>query len=330
MKTRITELFRIQYPILCGGMMWLARPELCAAISNAGGMGNLIAAIYDSGEALRQAIRRTRELTDRPFGVNLTLLPSIRVTREMRADHFKIICEERVAALEVSGEPLDRYFGPQAIADAKAAGIRLIHKVGSVRHARHAEKAGYDAVVAVSFEEGGHPLADDVAAMVLIPRIAESVRIPVIAGGGITDGRGLVAALALGAEGVLMGTRFIVTRECWAHERIKQELIQRQETDTTLICKSLGLQARVLKNRAAEQVLEIEARRGKPEEIFPLISGQRTGTALDVGDVESAPLYVGQSIGLIKEVLTCREVLERMVRQAEEILEDTRGKLGRG
>lgn len=320
MKTQVTDLFGIRYPILCGGLMWLATPELCAAISNAGGLGNLTAAIYESGEALRQAIRRTRALTDRPFAVNLTLLPSIRVTRETHADYFRAICEERVPALEVSGVPLDRYFGPQAIAEAKEAGICLVHKVGSVRHALHAEKVGYDAVIAVGFEAGGHPLADDVTTLVLVPRVVESVGIPVIAGGGIADGRGLAAALALGADGVLMGSRFIATRECRVHKRIKQELIQRQETDTTLICSTLELQARVLRNPVAEQVLEIEARGGGLEEIYPLIAGQRTEAAWQTGDVESAPLYVGQSIGLIKEVLTCQELLEGMVQEAEVIL----------
>lgn len=320
MRTRMTELFGIKHPVMCGGMMWLAKPELCAAISNAGGLGNLTAGNYESGAALRRAIEQTRRLTDKPFCVNITLLPSVRITKEMHQDYFRVCCEEKVAAIEISGAPLDRYLGLDSINQAKKAGVRLIHKLGSVRHAKHAEQVGYDAVIAAGFEEGGHPLNDDVTTMLLTPRISESVKIPVITAGGIADGRGLAAALVLGAEGVMMASRFIATTECPAHPKIKEELVRRQENDTTLICKTLDLQMRALRNELVNKVLEIEARHGGLEEIIPLISGERSEKAWNSGDVDGAPFAVGQSIGLIKEIVSCQELLERMVSDAEKII----------
>lgn len=320
MKTRITELFGIQHPIICGGMMWLAKPELCAAISNAGGLGNLTAGNYESGNALRKAIDKTRRLTDKPFSVNITLLPSVRITKELHQEYFQVCCEEKVTALEISGAPLDKYLGPDSISQAKKAGVKLIHKVGAVRHAKHAEKAGYAAVIAAGFEEGGHPLDDDVTTMLLTPRIRESVNIPVITAGGIADGRSMAAAMVLGADGVMMASRFIATTECLAHPKIKEELVRRQENDVTLICKSINLQMRALKNKLVQEVLEVEARHGGLEEIISLISGERIQKAWESGDVEYAPLALGQSIGLIKEIVSCRELLERMVREAEEVL----------
>jgi len=315
MKTRITELFGIKYPIICGGMMWLCKPELCAAISNAGGLGNITAGNYNSGEELREALRKTKELTDKPFGVNITMLPSFRIKPETYDEWFQICCEEKVAAIEVSGAPAAKY-----IPMLHEAGVKVMHKVGAVRHAINIERLGYDAVLAAGIEEGGHPLNDDVTTMVLTPRIAESVSIPVITTGGIADGRGLAAALALGAEGVMMASRFIATEECQVHPEIKAEMIRRQEMDTTLICKTVGLQGRALKNELVDQILEVEARGGSLMELMPLLTGQRSLAAWQNGDVQGATLMVGQSIGLIKEVMTCQELLDSMVKEAEEIL----------
>jgi NADH:quinone reductase (non-electrogenic) len=326
MKTRMTELFSIKHPIMCGGMMWLAKPELCAAISNAGGLGNLTAGNYGSGEDLSQAIDKTSKLTDKPFCVNITLLPSVRINKEMHQDYFRACCNKRVAAIEISGAPLDRYLGREAINQAKKAGVKLIHKVGSVRHARHAEEAGYDAVIAAGFEEGGHPLNEDVTTMLLTPRVSESVKIPVITAGGIADGRSLAAALVLGADGVMMASRFIATKECTAHPKIKEEIVRRQENDTTLICTTIDLQMRALKNELVGKVLEVEKQHGGLEEILPLISGQRSDKALENGDVNDAPFAVGQSIGLIKEIVSCRELLETMVADAERLLTQTQSR----
>lgn len=315
MKTRITELFGIEYPIICGGMLWLAVPELCAAISNAGGLGNITACNYDSGEDLRAAIHQTRQLTSKPIGVNITLMPSMRFTEEIFDDFFKVCAEEKIEAIEVSGKPAVKYLDM-----LHKAGVKVMHKVGAVRHAKNIERFGYDAVIAAGIEEGGHPLNDDVTTMVLVPRISESVNIPVISTGGIVDGRSLAAALALGAEGVLMATRFIATKECAVHPNIWQELIDRQENDTTLICKSVGLQGRALKNDLTRQVLEIEEKGADLGQIIPLLSGQKSKQAWVDGNVNAATLMVGQSIGLIKEVTTCAELIQSMVKDAEAIL----------
>jgi len=327
MKTRITELFGIRHPIMCGGMMWLAKPELCAAISNAGALGNLTSGNYESGDSFREAVEETRRLTEKPFCVNITLLPSVRITKELHQDYFQVCCEERVAAIEISGAPIDRYLGPDSVDQAKQAGVKLIHKLGAVKHAKHAEEAGYDAVIAAGFEEGGHPLGDDVTTMLLTPRICESVSIPVITAGGIADGRSMAAAMVLGAEGVMMASRFVATTECLAHPKIKEELVRRQESDTTLICKTIDLQMRALKNEVVHKVLEVEAQHGGIEEIIPLIGGERSQKAWESGDVDGAPLAVGQSIGLIKEIVSCGELLERIVREAEEILGNVQQRL---
>lgn len=311
-KTAITEMFGIRYPVICGAMMWLCRPKLCAAISEAGGMGNITAGNYENEDDFRAAIREVRKHTDKPFMIGLTLLPSIRITAEHHKMYIRVCAEERVAGVEVSGTPLDKVIGKEGVARLKDAGVRLFHKVGSVRHAVHAEKAGYDGVYAAGFEEGGHPLDDDVTTMVLTPRIVDSVKIPVVTVGGISDGRSLAAALTLGAQGVMMASRFIATRECDVHENIKKELISRQEFETTMFCKSLGLQGRALKNKVINDVLEVEKNGGGLEQLIPLISGQRIRDAWEQGLVEDAPLMVGQSIGHIRDIVSCRELLEKM------------------
>ncbi len=320
-QTAITKMFGIQYPILCGAMMWLCKPRFCAAISNAGGMGNLTAGNYETEEDFREAIRETRKLTDKPFSVNITLLPSVRITPAHHQMYIRVCAAERVAAIEFSGTPVDKASGMESVDLLKKAGVKLFHKVGSVRHAVHAEKVGYDGIYAAGIEEGGHPLNDDVTTMVLTPRIAETVKIPVVTVGGVADGRSLAAALALGAEGVMMASRFIATKECEVHENIKQELVKRQEFETVIYGKSIGLQGRGLKTKVLEEVMAIEARCGGLDELIPLLSGQRVKQAWETGDVDYAPLMVGQSIGLIRDIPTCRELLERMAREAAECLE---------
>jgi NADH:quinone reductase (non-electrogenic) len=315
MKTRITELFGIKYPIICGGLYGLAVPELCAAISNAGGLGNLTACNYRSGEELRDAIHRTRELTNRPFDVNITLMPSMRFTEDIFDDFFTVCAEEKVMAIEVSGKPATKY-----LAQMGKAGVLMMHKVGAVRHAINIERLGYDAIIAAGIEEGGHPLNDDVTGMVLWPRMMDSVNIPVIACGGIADGRSLAAVLALGCDGVLMATRFIATRECQVHPKIWEELIRRQENDTILINRTYGPQGRALKNSLTAEILQKEAEGASLMEIVPLMTGVKAIDAWQTGDTDHAALFVGQSIGLIKAVTTCKELLDSMVRDAQEIL----------
>ena len=321
MKTAITEMFGVKYPIICGAMMWLCKPTLCAAVSNAGGLGNLTAGNYPTEEEFRAAIRATRKLTDKPFMVNVTILPSVHITAEHHKMYLKVCAEEKVAGLEISGTPLDKAVGKEFIDILKKAGVKLFHKVGSVRHAVHAEKAGYDGIYAAGIEEGGHPLNDDVTTMVLTPRIAETVKIPVVTVGGVADGRTLAAALALGAQGVMMATRFVATKECEVHDNIKQEILRRQEFETALICKSIGLQGRAIKNKLVEEVLNVESTGGALEKLIPLIAGDRVRKAWESGNVDDAPMMMGQSVGLIKDIPTCKELLERLVAEAKADIE---------
>ena len=324
MKTAITDMFGIKYPIICGAMMWLCKPELCAAVSNAGGMGNLTAGNYSTEDEFRDAIRTTRKLTDKPFMVNVTVLPSVHITPEHYKMYLRVCAEEKVAGLEISGTPLDKAVGREYIDMLKKAGVKLFHKVGSVRHAVHAEKTGYDGIYAAGIEEGGHPLNDDVTTMLLTPRIAETVKIPVVTVGGIADGRTMAAAFALGAQGVMMATRFAATRECDMHENIKNELVKRQEFETTLICKSIGLQGRAIKNMVVGEVLALEAKGCSFEDLIPLISGKRVKEAWESGNVDIAPMMMGQSVGLINDIPTCKELIERMVADARADIEHVR------
>jgi nitronate monooxygenase len=321
MKTAITEMFGVKYPIICGAMMWICKPPFCAAVSNAGGLGNLTAGNYATEDEFRDAIRQTRKLTDKPFMVNVTILPSVHITTEHHKMYLRVCAEEKVSGLEISGTPLDKVVGREFIDILKKAGVKLFHKLGSVRHAVHAEKVGYDGIYAAGIEEGGHPLNDDVTTMILTPRIAETVKIPVVTVGGIADGRTFAAALALGAQGIMMATRFVATKECEVHDNIKQEIIRRQEYETALICKSIGLQGRAIKNKIVEEVLAMEAKGGGLEQLIPLISGERVLNAWKFGDVDSAPMMMGQSIGLIKDIPTCKEVMERIVTEAKADIE---------
>ncbi len=324
MQTAITKMFGVKYPIICGAMMWICKPELCAAVSNAGGLGNLTAGNYPTEEEFRAAIRRTRELTDKPFMVNVTILPSVHISGEHHKMYLRVCAEEKVDGMEISGTPIDKSCGMEYVEMLKKAGVKLFHKVGSVRHAVHAEKVGYDGIYAAGIEEGGHPLNDDVTTMVLTPRIAESVRIPVVTVGGIANGRTMAAALVLGAEGVMMASRFMATKECPVHDNIKQEILKRQEHETALICKSIGLQGRALKNRTVSEVLALEEKKCTIMDLIPLISGKRVSEAWETGDVDIAPMMVGQSIGLIRDIPTCTELLERMVGEAKKELDRLR------
>ena len=317
-KTKITEMFGIDYPIICGAMMWICKPNLCAAISNAGGMGNITAANFETEDDFRDAIQQTRNLTNKPFMVNVTILPSVRITGDHHKMYLKVCAEEKVDGIEVSGAPVDKACGMEYVDMLKKAGVKLFHKVGSVRHAVHAEKVGYDGIYAAGIEEGGHPLDDDVSTMVLTPRIKEAVSIPVVTVGGIANGRTLAAALMLGADAVMMASRFMATSECEIHDNIKQELVNRQEQDTTLICKSIHLQGRALRNETVECILDTEAKGGGLEEIIPLVSGERVLKAWETGDVNAAPMMVGQSIGLIHSIPTCAELIKEMMQEAVE------------
>lgn len=326
MKTRLTEMLGIEYPIVCGGMMRLAYPPLCAAISNAGGLGNLTSAMYKDKAELKAAIREVKKLTDKPFIVNVTLLPALSVGPEQYRDYFETCAEEKVVAMEIGGTPLHRYERGKYFDMLKEAGVKLFHKVGSVKHGKSAAKAGYDGVIAAGVEEGGHPLNENVATTILTPRMVEEVDIPVITAGGMVNGRSLAAALCLGAEGILMATRFINTLECDVHENVHQELIHRQENETVLYGNTIGLQGRGLINDSMRQVMEIEDQKGDLKEILPHISGQHGEAIWKEGKMDKGLIPVGQSIGLIHDAVSCKELLDRIVKEAEEIISENKAK----
>ena len=314
MKTRITELFGIEHPIICGGMLWTTDARLCAAISNAGGLGCITADQYLSGDALREAIREVKALTDKPFGVNITLMKSFRITDETFMDFFRVCAEEKVTNIEVSG-----LFATDFIPMLHEAGVKITHKVGAVRHAVKIEKLGYDAVIVAGVEEGGHPLSDNVATTVLLPKVAESVKIPILATGGMVDGKSMAAALCLGADGIMMATRFIASEECWVHPNIKNWILQLNETDTELFCHTT-LQARGVKNSVLQKVNELEKNGASPSEIVRAVSGKKLLQALTEGNTEGAAFLFGQSIGRIHEIKSCADIIRGTVKEAEETL----------
>lgn len=325
MKTRITDLFGIRYPIQCGGMLWIATPELAAAISNTGAMGNLTSGNYNSADELRTAIDQTRSLTDKPFIVNITTMPSIRLPTELLQDFFRVCCEKQVTAIEIAGAPVDTFLGAEFIPMAKAAGVKVLHKVGTVKHAVHAEKVGYDAITIAGFEEGGFPHKDNVSTMVLVPKVREAVDLPMLAAGGMADGKSLAAALSLGADGIMMATRFLATRESAVHPNIYQVLMDKNESDTVLQLQTLlagfGLQIRALRNEIMDKIAEIENAGGDLSELLPLISGERAKKVWKDGNAEEAMLTIGQSVGRINDIPTVSELIERMVKEARASLE---------
>jgi len=314
-KTRVTEMLGIEHPILMGGMLWIGCAELVATVSNAGGLGILATAGYTTGDELRQEIHKTRALTNKPFGVNITRLPAVHESPWQ--EFVNVVIEEKVPMVETSGS------SPEPFIDRlKKANVKVIQKVGAVRHARSAERLGCDAIFTLGFEGAGHPMMEDVTMLNLLPRMVDSVKIPVIACGGIADHRQFLAALALGAEGVMMGTRFLVTKESRAHPNVKKALVEAKETDTVIIQRSIGTQTRVLKNKPAEKVLEMEARRASLEEMLTVISGRLGRNAILTGDVDTGVIGCGQGIGLMNEVLTVKEVIDNMINGAAAVLKN--------
>ena len=312
-KTRITEMLGIEYPIISGGMQWLSRAELASAVSEAGGFGLITAASFPEPEDLRAEIKKARTLTDKPFGVNISMLPAM-IAGDTTQKYVEIVCEEKIPAVETSGR------SPEALVPAlKEAGVKIIHKVPAVRFARKAESVGADAVTIVGFECGGHPGMDDVTSMVLIPRAAGVLDIPVIAGGGIADARGFMAALALGADAVVMGTRFLATEECPSHANFKEWLVEAQETDTMMIERSIRNAVRVMRNETAEKVLEMEEKGATLDELIVYISGKVGREAWMSGDLDGATIACGQNVGLIHEITTVKEVIDGIVNGAREI-----------
>ncbi|MCG0239168.1 MAG: nitronate monooxygenase [Firmicutes bacterium] len=306
-KTRITELLGIEVPIIQGGLAYLARAELCAAVSRAGGLGQITAATLPSPEALKAEIERVRQLTDRPFAVNFAM------GHRPLEPYIDAALEAGVRIVTITGgnpEPYMRYI------DQRVPGVKKLVLVASVRTAQKAEALGADAVIAVGFDGGGHLGREDIGTMALIPRVVDAVKIPVVASGGIADGRGLVAALALGAEGIEMGTRFVAVAECPAHPAYKEALVRAEAADTVIVERSIGRPARVLQSGGARRILEAESRGATLEELLPLISGQVNARAALEGELEDGFVYAGQGVGLIRDVPTVAELFDRILAEA--------------
>src|SRR6266436_906907 len=315
MRTRITELFGIKHPIIQGGMHRVGYAELAADVSNAGGLGIITGLTQPTPEDLAREIDRCRDMTDQPFGVNLTFLPSF--AAPPYPEYIRAIVEGGVRIVETAGRNPEPYMPA-----LKANAIKVIHKCTSVRHSLTAERTGCDAVSVDGFECGGHPGEDDIPNMILLPRVAEEIKIPFVASGGMADARSLVAALALGADGINMGTRFIATKEAPAHDNVKRALVAANELQTRLIMRSLRTE-RVLTNAAVEQILVIERDKGAAttiEDIRPLVAGSENRRVLQEGVMDAAAWSCGMVAGLIHDIPTCKEVIDRIMQGAEEII----------
>lgn len=324
--TRITQLLGIDHPVVCGGMTTVGRAELAAAVSNAGALGMVTALTTGSPENLELEIAKTRELTDRPFGINLTILPTINpVPFDEYAD---VIASSGVAAVETAGRNPEQY-----IPKFKEGRLVCIHKAVSVRHALTAQRIGVDIVSIDGFECAGHPGEDDVSNMVLVPAASRQLDIPVLASGGFGNGQGLVAALALGAEGINMGTRFVATREAPVHNNIKRAYVDSSERDTRLLYRPLRNTARFLKNEVTEAVLQIERDKGQDlqfEDVRELVAGPRQREAWLGGNKDRGVITTGMVVGLIDDIPSCSELVERIVAEAADIVEHgLPGKLAR-
>lgn len=312
-QTKITKLLGIKYPIVQGGMMWISRAELASAVSNAGALGIITALTFATPEELVEEIRKTGKLTPNPFGVNITWLPTLRPVNY--DSYIDAIIDAGVKIIETAGRNPERY-----IEKFKRHDIKVIHKCTTIRHALTAEKIGCDIISIDGFECAGHPGEEDVASLVLTPIAAKTLKIPVICSGGIADARGFVAALALGAEGVNMGTRFMLTRESPIHPHLKEALVRKKENDTLILLRTLRNSERILRTPVSEEVLEMERNGATIEQIAPLISGESGRALLESGDLQKGVVYLGQAVGLINDIVTVKEVIDGIIQGAREII----------
>ena len=311
-ETRITRRLGIRYPIIGGTMMSISTADFVAAISDAGGLGILASAIYSSKEDFAAAIDRIRQLTDRPFAVNINLFPAMRPIDNDQ--YMDVLVEKGVKIVETSG-----HSAPEGLCQRfKDAGMTWIHKCVGVRYARKVEGMGADIVTVVGYENGGATGNLDIGTLVLVPTVRDAIGLPVIAGGGVSDGRGLAAVLALGAEAAIIGTRLLATAECPIHEKVKQALLQATEVDTRLVLRSIGATHRVWNNPAAEVCLELEKAGAGLEELIRAASGEKARLMYRTGDLECGIMSCGQGVGLVHDVPTVAELFDRMMAQAEE------------
>ena len=315
LKTRITDLFEIEHPVIQGGMQWVGYAELVSAVSNAGALGILTALTQPTPEDLVKEIDRTREMTDKPFGVNLTVLPTI--NPPPYEEYAQAIVGSGVKIVETAGrspEPFMELF--------KEYDVKVIHKCTSVRHALKAQSVGVSAITIDGFECAGHPGEDDIPSLVLLPQAAEALVVPVAGCGGFSDAKSMVAALALGGEAIVMGTRFMATQEAGIHQNVKEKMTEADELSTNLMFRTMHNTARVFKNSISDQVVEIESTGSATfEDVKDLVAGQRGRVVFEEGDLEHGIWSAGISVARVKDVPTCKEMVERLVSEAEEIID---------
>ncbi|MHA2231654.1 MAG: NAD(P)H-dependent flavin oxidoreductase [Candidatus Hodarchaeales archaeon] len=316
LKTKITEMLNIQYPIIAGTMMNITTPQFVAACSNAGGMGILASAMYESPEDLREAIKKTKSLTSKPFAVNVNLFPMLQPVNQL--DYINVIIEEGIKIIETSGHKAPEEYIPIF----KKAGVIWIHKCAGARYAKTAARLGADIVTVVGYENGGATGRLDVGTLVMIPSVVDAVAVPVIGGGGVTDGRGLVAALALGAGAAIIGTRLMATNECPIHADLKQAFVQATEVDTVLIMRSVGATHRVWNNKAAKNVVEMEKRKAEPADIFQAAAGAIAKEMYETGETGLGIVSCGQGTGLIYDIVPVQELFARIMKEAEDIVQN--------
>jgi nitronate monooxygenase len=315
-RTKITDMLGIEHPILMGGMQWITNAEFVAHACNAGGIGFMTAESFETPEHLREEIKKIRTLTDKPFGVNISMLPEFGDVRDRTAQLCDVVCEEGVPVVETAGR------NPRPILPRlQEAGVKVIHKLTSVRHALSAQTAGVDAVALLGFGSGGHIGLEDVASFISLPQAVHRLDIPVIAAGGVADGRGFLGALAMGAEGVLMGSRFLTTQECPIHENVKEKYVEAHAEETVLLMRSIRNPMRSINNHLAREVLAIEDEGAELEDVLDKVAGRRTKEAYGGGDPEVSMLPCGQVVGLIDGLKTVQQVIDDIITEAVELRE---------
>lgn len=313
MKTRMTEILGIKYPIMQGGMQWLGVPELAAAVSNAGGLGTINASCYPEPEEFRAAIRKTKELTNKPFAINISLTPETTIGEQTQRN-IEIAGEEKVAAIETAGRnPVD--LRPLI----QNANMIHIHKCTALAHAQKAEAVGVDMVTILGYEAAGHPGPDEVGSLVIFNQVSSALSIPVLGAGGIADGKGLAAALNLGCEGVVLGTVFVASEECWIHPNFKQIILNADEKSTLTCQRNIKNMCRYYKNKQAFKAVEVEENGGGLAEMLPIVSGKLGKECYQRGDTEGSCFSIGVNAALIKEIRPAKQIIEDIVFEAEAV-----------
>ena len=315
LKTKVTEMIGSKYPIIVGTMANISSPEFVAAASNAGACAVLASANYKTPEELREAIKKTQSLTDQPFAVNINLFPAL-MPQDKLEEYVEATLDEGAKIIETSGHKAPEHLVPKF----KDGGAIWIHKCAGVRYAKTAASLGADMITVVGYENGGATGTLDIGTLVMTPSVVDALDVPVIAGGGISDGHGVAAVLALGAEGVIMGTRMMATKECPLHDNLKQAFVRAAETDTHLVMRSIRNTHRVWRNKAAEKIIELESQKASLQEIVRVASGQNALKMYREGDLDAGMVSCGQGVGLVKDIPTVKELLDRIMKEAEDTI----------